>query len=147
MQKIRSLRWRLAILFGCVFSSGCAVLTSSQVATVHQFGAVTRSYTGMPAEVIEAHRDLRAERQALAISTLTDGELALQTLDTTQEQFLEFGATADRVGSALTILGTYSDLLARLASEDFSRQAEAAVAEAGKALNDALGLHGGSGAE
>jgi len=109
-----------ALLLAFALTSGCAVLTRSQVGQVKQFAAAAKTYDSIPADVLIARRDIGVTDAALTTSTLTDPNSAWQKAETAASSYSFLSAQSQRLSQALKILDVYSDLLTTLSSNTFN---------------------------
>jgi hypothetical protein len=122
-------------------SSGCAVLTKTQTAAVHDFATQAKDYGTLPGEVVDAHHELRALRQRLDVTTVSDGAASWKYLTNAYSKTEALTEQANRADAALNILDSYAQLLVALSSDTFNDQLATAAERLSGSLNAAIGQY------
>lgn len=116
-------------------TSGCAVLTKSQVEEVKTFAKAAQEYRILPRTVMEAHRDIRFARRSLEASAHTSGKNLWNELNGAIQQSKKLSHEAERASKALAVLDIYADLLVLLSSDKFTDELDKSATSLGKSLD------------
>ena len=127
-------------------TSGCGVLTESQVGAVRRFGEATEQYGPLPEAVIDSYASAKVQDDwVLNVPGMRiDSEIAAARQQAEQNwsgllQARELSGAlaeqADRAGAALAVLDTYAELLTILASDQFTDNLETSAEALGAQLS------------
>lgn len=142
------------ILSLVVSTTGCAVLTASQVQEVGKFAKASKSYSELPGALMKTYGELLRNSELLNIARKQFGQVdknggidtsaandAWTSIRDAYKDETEFEAAGKRMDAALLVLEEYSDLLTSLVSGD-SAEALSRSAEAfGKSLDEATEVY------
>jgi len=165
MKRQYDLKARIELLV-CVTLSlalgGCAVLTSDQKDAVKAFATATTNYGTLPGAALSAYADAYvAAHWTLQVEDLdsaditkpgSDGDKAAQDLTQSlkatwaglakNEQYqTEFNQTANKASAAFNILDTYSSLLTKLTSDDFTNDLNSDATALSNSLDNGIKLY------
>ena len=125
-------------------STGCAVLTDSQVNEVAKFAKASQNYSELPGTLAESYGILLRNRYLLRITiNASEADKAWNTIKKSysyQEQYKDSG---ERMDAALLILKTYSNILSTLVSDEFTDELSKSAANLGESLDDAINEYKG----
>jgi hypothetical protein len=131
---------------GSFLTSGCALLTKSEVQEVKAFANATKNYGTLPGGAIKAYGDISRNDRELEASarTFKSGKIAEQVrtnLEKSREADQAFAAAAERADKALSVLNTYSDCLSALSSDTYTDDLGQSASNLGKSLDQAVGAY------
>jgi hypothetical protein len=118
-------------------STSCAVLTQSQIDSVHDYAKVTKDYVALPPKVIDAFAAAHAEREVLKLRPTAD---APQKVDDIVTRRLKWRDDSQQLSTALAVLISYSELLEKLAAADLT-DADGALTDMGTTLDQNIGAY------
>lgn len=140
----------LILILTCVITSGCAVLTRSQVKEVEKFAKASESYSDLPGILAQSYGELLCNSKLLVISRKDFGQFdvngridtteandAWETVQDAYKDQIDFEAAGKRMDSALSVLKIYSDLLTALVSEDSTDSLSDSTERLSKSLDSA----------
>jgi hypothetical protein len=130
--------------------SSCAVLTSSQVNEVKTFAKVSDQYTALPGSLVQSYGVLLRNNKLLAVSRNEFGAKdnqgrvnpseSIKAWDSIQDAYtLEYTLrdAAEQMDAALAVLKNYSQILTKLASDDYTDALGESAAKLGTSLDAA----------
>jgi hypothetical protein len=136
----------LVLVSVSIFSiTGCAVLTSSQVDEIKRFSQATDAYTNLPGNLTRLYGELLRDSQLLDLSIEefnTDDPLTAESawnkIVVAYDSEQTFSQLGNRMDTALHVLKIYSDLLGKLASDDYTESLDKSSERLGKSLREAI---------
>jgi len=102
-----------------VFMMGCAVLSHSQLKTIHTFASAAEKYPVFPGDVVKRAQELHFNNNILEASALGDSGLAMPSLRKTIAEYDTGIAYARRMNVSLHLIERYAALLAQLSSDSY----------------------------
>jgi hypothetical protein len=121
-----------------MISTGCSVLTKTQVKEVNKFAVAAKDYGSMPGTVIAEHARIRKVRQVLSASTYFNGDAALGAIQVGLEQQHVLEDRGRKADAALKVLKDYADLLIKLSSDEFTGDLQASAETLGKSIDSGI---------
>lgn len=115
----------LYLTIGAVlFSLNCAVLTKSQLSSIHNFAELSQSYSEIPADILDGYREIRKENDLMKITNRifddeADADSAWSALMRSQKMNKRLVSESGQLRATLNILTHYSELLLLLSSDKF----------------------------
>ena len=118
---------------------GCEILTREQVKAVERFASAAKPFDTLPGEIIRGYRDILGEARRMgAMASNDDPARALEKVQRSVQMSSALGQQADRADQAVAILGTYTELLVLLTSEEYTRELEASAKNLGAEIDSAV---------
>ena len=111
--------WSLMVIV-LFITTGCAVLTPSQVVEVEKFAKATAAYSAMPHEVMKTHAELRSNVKIANASASLKGESAWKQLEDAKKFPEAVELKAIRAERACNVLKNYGNLLSVLAGDEYT---------------------------
>lgn len=132
-----------SVLGALALSTGCAVLTESQIEEVHRFASAAKDYGALPGGPIKQYGELSKRNRVLRLSETTfssEGEAAqgwerIQKALAVEKQFADSSEEADQ---AINVLTNYAEGLQTLTAKDPLDDLDKAAANFGTSLDKAL---------
>lgn len=134
-----------------IWISGCSVLTTSQINEVRQFIKASDEYNELPGSLAQSYGILQRNNTLLEISGMEFGlvdekggvetdnaKRAWNDIKKAYKVEQEYQSTGQQMNEALTILKTYSQLLAMLVSDDYTDKLSKNVEGMGKSIDEAV---------
>lgn len=124
----------------CLFFTGCAVLTDSQMQNINGFAATTKAYCAYPSAVVKHYADLHLTLELMDASELRfQGPLTdqLTLARTTYGKIIESSGAFD---VSLQLIQKYGTLLVALSSDHFVNDLSSPTAALGGNLDSAISL-------
>jgi hypothetical protein len=132
------------IIFLCciplTFISGCAVLSDSQVESVHAFAVTAKNYTNFPSEAVRKSQKLQYHNNVLEASALVDSNQVIHSLDIAKTQYEKGLTFSDKMDLSLNLIQSYAALLAQLSSDSYSDDLGRSAKELSGELNGAIDI-------
>lgn len=129
----------LVIIFLSFLLTGCvSLLTKSQITEIKKFSAASSSYSEYPGIVIKGHADLSFYNQLTNASAAADGETAFKSIEKgfkKRARYIKLGQRADK---ACSILRSYSSILNKLSSDQYSNDTQASLEKLGKSMDNSI---------
>jgi len=129
----------LLIIFLSFLLTGCvSLLTQSQITEIKKFSTASGSYSEYPGAVIKEHADLSFHNQLTIASSAADGETAFKSIEKglkKKDRFIKLGERADK---ACSILRSYSSILDKLSSDQYSNDTQASLEKLGKSMDNSI---------
>ena len=129
--------WSLMVIV-LFITTGCAVLTPSQVVEVEKFAKATAAYSAMPHEVMKTHAELRSNVKIANASASLKGESAWKQLEDAKKFPEAVELKAIRAERACNVLKNYGNLLSVLAGDEYTAKLQASAEELGRSLDSAI---------
>lgn len=133
------------LILGAVLlhSSGCAVLTKSQVKAVKAFAEVSKEYGTMPGEPIRVYGHVLRANRILNVSArdFSDEDARQQgwsELQKANDLDQAYASASEEADAALEVLDTYSELLLTLSSDQFTDSLDASAKSLGEAFDKSV---------
>lgn len=137
-------------LFLILVTSGCAVLTASQVKAVEKFANASESYSELPGTLAKTYGELLRDSDLMVVARKEfgqpdenggiDASVANDAWDSILDAYkdeTDFEAAGKRMDAALLILRAYSDVLTALVSGDSADALSGSGEAFGKSLDGA----------
>lgn len=126
-----------------LLSSGCAVLTKSQVKEVKAFAEVSKEYGTLPGEPIRTYGHILRANRIMNVSArdFSDEDARQQGWSELQKANAfdqAYASASEEADAALEVLDTYSELLLTLSSDEFTDSLDASAKSMGEAFDKSV---------
>ena len=123
-------------LFG---STGCAVLSDSQIKNINVFAVTASSYTSYPSEVFKKRAELHLRNELLETLSFPDFDHLDKRVDKAKTQYNTDIATSAKFDKSIQLLAQYAGLLVELSSDKFTKDLSGSAASLGTNLTGLVG--------
>lgn len=143
MRSVRCGYGSVLLPIGFIVSMGCAVLTSSQLDEINQFGKAAKAYGTLPGEPIRQYGVLSAKNRLIDIaardlSGKEEASKGWERLLKAIEIPAQFDKDADELDKTLAVLTQYADMLDALTAKDAAGDLETAATNLGQSLDKVI---------
>ncbi|HEY4062122.1 MAG TPA: hypothetical protein VGM30_09490 [Puia sp.] len=118
-------------------STGCSVLSDSQVKNINVFAVAASGYTSYPSEIFKKKADLHLHNELLETLSFPDFDHLDKRVDKAKTQYNTDVATSAKFDKSIQLLGQYAGLLVELSSDKYTKDLTGAASGLG---NDLTGL-------
>jgi hypothetical protein len=129
------------MFFILIVSQGCAILTNDQIKAVDSLAKAGVTVSEIPINVIKTHGEILYTENLYEVAATNQPNIETITSQVnraieTKQKYLQKAKQAEK---SLKVLSTYSNLLVKLTSDEFSEKLGNEAVVLGKELDDAIG--------
>jgi hypothetical protein len=124
------------IFFG---STGCTVLSDSQVKNINVFAVTASGYSSYPSEIFKKRAELHLRNELLETLSFPDFEHLDKRVEKARIQYNSDIATSAKFDKSIQLLAQYAGLLVELSSDKYTKELSGSAASLGNNLTGLVG--------